>query len=144
MNAVLGRILLATDGSEDATLAARAAVDIASKVGSELHVVHVWVAVPSARFGSFIRTQLEQEAQGLLDEQVEEIERAGGAVARAHLREGRSADEISGLAEEVGAYHVAFLVAAAAALVGFFVSLLLGDTAQATGQEEGPQFNGRF
>ena len=38
-------------------------------------------------------------------------------------------------ASVVGAYHVAFLVAAAAALVGFFVSLLLGDTAQASGQE---------
>jgi nucleotide-binding universal stress UspA family protein len=34
------KILLATDGSEEATLAARTAVDLAQKTGSELHVVH--------------------------------------------------------------------------------------------------------
>lgn len=106
MNAIPGRILLASDGSEDATLAARAAVDIASEVGAELHVVHVWTAVPSARFGSYIRTQLKQEGQGLLDEQVEKIERAGGAVRQAHLREGRSVDEIADLAQGVSAHLI--------------------------------------
>ena len=40
------RILLATDGSEQAELAALRAVDIAEKTDSELHVVHVGV-VPS-------------------------------------------------------------------------------------------------
>ena len=33
-------ILLAADGSQEATLAARTAADIADKTGSELHVVH--------------------------------------------------------------------------------------------------------
>ena len=33
------RILLATDGSEDAVFAARTAVNLANKTGSELHVV---------------------------------------------------------------------------------------------------------
>ena len=37
------RILLATDGSKDAELAARRAVDLAEETGSELHVVHVGV-----------------------------------------------------------------------------------------------------
>jgi hypothetical protein len=37
------RILLATDGSEEADLAAFRAVDIAQKTDSELHVVHVGV-----------------------------------------------------------------------------------------------------
>jgi Universal stress protein family len=36
------KILLATDGMENTTLAARAAVDLAKKGGAELHVVHVW------------------------------------------------------------------------------------------------------
>ncbi len=107
MSITLARILLATDSSEDAVLATRAAVDIAGKAGAELHVVHVWTAIPSARFEYYIRTQLKQEAQGLLDEQVEKIERAGGAVTQAHLREGRPADEIADLAEEVGADLVA-------------------------------------
>jgi nucleotide-binding universal stress UspA family protein len=35
------KILLATDGSEDAALAARAAISLARDTGSELHVVHV-------------------------------------------------------------------------------------------------------
>ena len=34
------RILLATDGSEEATLAAQTAIDLANKTGSELHVVY--------------------------------------------------------------------------------------------------------
>jgi nucleotide-binding universal stress UspA family protein len=35
------KILLATDGSEEATLAAQTAVDIADKTNSELHLVYV-------------------------------------------------------------------------------------------------------
>ena len=37
------RILLATDGSEEAELAALRAVDLADATHSELHVVHVGV-----------------------------------------------------------------------------------------------------
>jgi nucleotide-binding universal stress UspA family protein len=37
------RILLATDGSEEAELATRAAADLAGKTDSELHVVHILV-----------------------------------------------------------------------------------------------------
>ena len=33
-------ILLATDGSEEATLATQTAIDLANKTGSELHVVY--------------------------------------------------------------------------------------------------------
>ena len=36
-----GRILLATDGSEEAELAAGVAVELAKSTGSELHVVHI-------------------------------------------------------------------------------------------------------
>ena len=36
------RILLATDGSEDAVRATEAASDLANRSGAELHVVHVW------------------------------------------------------------------------------------------------------
>jgi nucleotide-binding universal stress UspA family protein len=35
------KVLLATDGSEDAALTAHAAADISKLPGSELHVVHV-------------------------------------------------------------------------------------------------------
>ncbi|MDQ3892431.1 MAG: universal stress protein, partial [Actinomycetota bacterium] len=62
------KIMLATDGSDDAALSARAAVDIARKTGSELHVVHAWHSVPSTRFESYIHAQLKQEAREVLAE----------------------------------------------------------------------------
>src|SRR5829696_163872 len=40
------KILLATDGSEDAQLAATTAVDVANSTDSELHVVHARFALP--------------------------------------------------------------------------------------------------
>jgi nucleotide-binding universal stress UspA family protein len=36
------KILLATDGSSEARLAARTAVELAQKTDSELHVIHVF------------------------------------------------------------------------------------------------------
>lgn len=95
------RVVLATDGSEDAALAARAAVNLSNRVGSELYVVHAWHSVPSAHFEAFLRTQFEQEAWEVLDDQVERIEEAGGKVAGAYLCEGKPVDEILDLAEEL-------------------------------------------
>ncbi len=40
------RILVATDGSEGAALAVRAAADLSRKTGSELHLVHVRLRLP--------------------------------------------------------------------------------------------------
>src|SRR5215204_6207088 len=97
------KILLATDGSRNANLALRAAVDVAEKTGSELHVVHAWHSVPSTRFESFIRAQLKKEAQELLAEQMGRVKDNGGEAARAHLVEGPVVDEILDLAEELGA-----------------------------------------
>src|SRR5215213_7175950 len=51
------KILLATDGSKDANLAARAAIDLSKKAGSELHAVHVWHDVPTPHLHSFVRAQ---------------------------------------------------------------------------------------
>ncbi len=95
------KILLATDGSEDADLAARAAIELSNRTASELHVVHVWHDVPTPHFHSFVRAQLWKEAQEVLRKQLERIERAGGTVAEAHLREGRTVDEILDLSEEL-------------------------------------------
>ena len=101
------RILLATDGSEDAELAARTAADLAESTGSELHVVTVGRAFPSAVYEVYIEAmsdELRQEAQRILDEEVRKIEEAAGIVARPHLRMGERRDEaIVHLAEEIGA-----------------------------------------
>src|SRR5215212_4288037 len=97
------KILLATDGSEDADLAARAAVDLCERTGSELHVVHTWRSVPSAHFEAFLRAQFEQEGREVLDLSIDRIEATGSTVAGAHLREGTPTDEILHLAEEIEA-----------------------------------------
>ena len=101
MNSFPKKILLATDGSEDATLAARAAIELSNRTASELHVVHVWHDVPTPHLHSFVRAQLRQEAEEVLNKQLERIEQAGGTVAEAHLREGRTIDEILDLSEEL-------------------------------------------
>lgn len=103
MSAFPERILLATDGSEDANLAARAAVDLSIKSGSKLHVVYAWHSVPSPHFKSFIHSQLKEAAEEMLAKEVSRIESDGGHVAEAHLEEGRTVDEILGQAEKIGA-----------------------------------------
>jgi nucleotide-binding universal stress UspA family protein len=95
------KILLATDGSEDAAQATEAATDLAKESGSKLHVVHVWHDVPSPYAHKFVRSELKRQGQEILDEQVQKIEEAGGTVTQAHLREGRTSDEVIKLSEEL-------------------------------------------
>ena len=108
------RILLATDGSKDAVLAASIAADLAQKSASELHVIHVGPSVDYDGVGEPLVTdifapteeqikELNEELQQLLDAQVEQIEAAGGTVWQAHLRMGRPDAQIIALAEEIGA-----------------------------------------
>jgi nucleotide-binding universal stress UspA family protein len=110
------RILLATDGSEEATLAAQTAIDLANKTGSELHVVYADMLPYSPALyegyqegvdvGVYVQDESEELmriGQGRLDEQVRKIKAAGGSVAQAHYRVGRPDAEITALAEEIGA-----------------------------------------
>ncbi len=97
-------ILLATDGSREAQLAAATAVDLAKGTNSELHVVHVGQFVPTLLAQTEVEpAQLEREAQHLLDEQVRRVEETGGTVKEAHLRLGRADEEIVDLAHDMGA-----------------------------------------
>jgi len=97
------RILLATDGSEDAAEAREAAADLLRRTGSELHLVHVWHDVPSPYAHAFVKRELRRQGQEILDEEVRKIEEAGGSVAEAHLRGGRTSDEIVEWSEELDA-----------------------------------------
>jgi nucleotide-binding universal stress UspA family protein len=102
------RILLASDGSEDAAVAVRAAMDISAKTGSELHVVHAWQdLIPPGYPGNPLpakhSSRYEREARHLLSAQVKWIEAAGGTVAGTHLREGSVVNEILDLSEELDA-----------------------------------------
>ncbi len=98
------RILLATDGSREAELAATTAVDLAEKTDCELHVVYVEPALPMiADFAEPGPERTQPESRRLLDEQVERIRAAGGIVAETHLRLGRPDNQIVWVAEEIGA-----------------------------------------
>ena len=102
------RILLATDGSEQANLAAMTAIDLAESTGSRLHVVAVGRTFPGAAiykiYAEEAKEDLRREAQGVLDEQVRKIEEAGGTVAISHLKmDERREEAIVHLAEDIGA-----------------------------------------
>ncbi|HZC84450.1 MAG TPA: universal stress protein [Rubrobacter sp.] len=104
------RILLATDGSEEAELAALRAVELADATDSELHVVHVGV-VPSflksypGTLGYYdkLYEQIEEVSRELLRKESWRVKAVGGTVAGAHLRMGEVALEIVALAEELQA-----------------------------------------
>ena len=114
------RILLATDGSESATHATQAAVELSKNTDSELHVLYVG---EDAYLGAFVYPeatnpegveqkdlalieelgrQFEQEARQVLDAEVEKVRAVGGTVAEAYLRMGTPAAEVVDLAEELG------------------------------------------
>ncbi len=104
------KIVLATDSSEEAALAAKTAADIAQKTGSELYVVHarpvpVYIDPATDRISDIQGAEetVRGEAQQLLDTQVEQIKAAGGTVAEAHVRLGRPAQEIVNLADKIDA-----------------------------------------
>jgi nucleotide-binding universal stress UspA family protein len=109
------RILLATDGSREAQLAASTAADIASTTNSELHLLTVAPGNPDPvyhvhegglRYETYQQAleAVKKEAQRVLDEQVRNVEEAGGVVKEAHLRIGERRDQaIVHLAEELGA-----------------------------------------
>jgi nucleotide-binding universal stress UspA family protein len=103
------KILLATDGSREADLAATTAADLAKSTGSELHVLHVGAGQPlyvapgsSAIIEELLDTQ-RREAQGVLDEQVRMVEGSGATVEEAHLSIDERPDRtIVHLSEDIG------------------------------------------
>jgi nucleotide-binding universal stress UspA family protein len=96
-------ILLATDGSEDAAQATTAAVDIAKRSGSELHLIHVWHDVRTHRAHAFVKSELRREGREVLDQEVQRIGEMGGTVTQSHLREGRTFEEVIKLGDELDA-----------------------------------------
>ena len=105
------KILIATDGSPDARVAARRAADMSRAFGSELHVVHVAPVVepyhlfvfPEETDGPSLYEEDLRHARELLDDEVGKIRVAGGEVAKEYLEEGEPDAEVVGLAERIGA-----------------------------------------
>ncbi|MGI8650756.1 MAG: universal stress protein [Rubrobacter sp.] len=103
------KVLLATDGSEDAKLANETAVDLAKSTGSELHVITVGGGQPDPAY--YLETQVtyeeayeavKREAQDILEKQVKQIEELGGTIAATYVKQGDRAREIVKLSEELG------------------------------------------
>ncbi len=114
MELILTRILLATDGSADATVATRVAVDLSTRSGAELHVVHVWrlphfypEAAITPRSAAQYQESYERQARVLLAEQVRSMEADGATVTQAHLKMGSPTDEIITLGENLEASLIA-------------------------------------
>ena len=103
------KILLATDGSEEARQAAQAAAELSKDTGSEVHVAYV---LPSPRelrghhlyseeVMKSVLEQAEGEAKSFLEKQAEQVRASGGKVAETHLEAGQPDKEIVRLSEEL-------------------------------------------
>ena len=108
------KILLATEGSSEASLALTTAADMANSTNSELHVAYVFPTAVQRPFPNPItsrpREMLDHEldeamhqAQRFLDQQVDKVKKEGVGVAEAHLVRGRPDRELVHLSEEIGA-----------------------------------------
>jgi nucleotide-binding universal stress UspA family protein len=103
------RILLTTDGSNEAVLAEDAAVELSGGTGSELHVVHVVSIVfdlpyPRGSLRERNETVLDQKkirGLRLLEQRVRRIEDLGGVVCASHYREGNPEKQVLKLASEL-------------------------------------------
>jgi|SRR5215211_6504012 len=106
MNALPTRIVLATDGLEDAVLATRATVDLSNGMDADLYVAHAWRFVPP--YADYPRVVwddymhlYEREARRVLESQLEAIESMGGTVAERRLLKNPPIDAILDLCEEI-------------------------------------------
>jgi nucleotide-binding universal stress UspA family protein len=106
------KILLATDGSEEAELALHTAVALAKSTDSELHVLTAMPDLPDLDY--MVRRNpfrsrdealqaFEQGTKTILEEQARKITEAGGLVGGTHLKVGEAEDRaIVGFAEDAG------------------------------------------
>jgi nucleotide-binding universal stress UspA family protein len=104
-------IVLATDGSEEAALAAETAAELSKSTGSEVHVVYV-LPTPTQLIGHHLVygearesaiAGAEREAETFLKKQAEKVGSGGGKVVETHLRSGDPDKEILRTAEAVDA-----------------------------------------
>jgi nucleotide-binding universal stress UspA family protein len=104
------KILLATDGSEEARQAAQAAAELSRDTGSELHVTYVLPSPAQLRGHHLysqevmrsVTEQAEEEGHSFLEDQAEQIRSSGGKVEETYLRAGEPDKEIVKLSEELG------------------------------------------
>lgn len=126
------KVLLATDGSKDAALAARAATDLSIQTGAELHLVHVWKPLDATAGypGEALAVdldRLESRAADILEAESGRITESGAKVAGEHLESGPVPDKILDVAEEIGAD----MIVVGSRGLGRVKRLLLGSVSEA-------------
>ena len=108
------KMLVATDGSDEARLALATAADLAKSTNSELHIAYVFPTAVQRPFPNPITSRpaevLEHEleeamgqAQSFLDREVEQVKGEGVEVADTHLVRGQPDRELVHISEEIGA-----------------------------------------
>ena len=108
------RILVATDGSEEAKLALTTSADLAKSTNSELHIAYVFPTAVQrpfpnpilARPADEMEHELEEamgQAQTFLDREVEQVKGEGAEVADTHLVRGQPDRELVHISEEIDA-----------------------------------------
>lgn len=127
------KILLATDGSEDAALAARVTTDIATMTDSEVHILHILELLPRYAYPevtpeiySLVHDERRRRAKELLAWETERARNEGANVVEVHLREGPIADEILDASNEL---RVGLIVMGSRGL-GRVKSLFLGSVSE--------------
>ena len=112
-----GRILLAYEGSKEASAAAKVAAEITNVTGSQLHLLHVVANEPYPSpfdYVSYEEPEVweaweaslerdEERARSFVEGQDQRMEAQGAKVAEAHLSFGRPEEEIVKLAEDLDA-----------------------------------------
>lgn len=128
-NLIGGRLLVATDGSEEAASAVEAAIELAEATGAELHLVYVLQVDPptpyphafaAERWESSLQ-KAKEDARIYIEKQAEHLKTERGIEAGAHLKFGQAAHEIVELGEELG---VGLLVVGSRGLGGIRRSLM--------------------
>lgn len=107
------KVLLATDGSHEADLAAQAAIELCNGFGSELHVLRVGTVpdlylapdslISDPELWRNLREAAERELREETERQVARMKALGARITETHRRTGRPDREIVALAEELGA-----------------------------------------
>jgi nucleotide-binding universal stress UspA family protein len=103
-------ILLATDSSDEASLATQAAAELSKATGSEVYIAYVLPTdaqlIGPHAYTDEVRESLiegaERDARSFLEEQAERVRSEGGKVADTHLRAGHPDKEIVRLARVLG------------------------------------------
>lgn len=107
MASSLTKILLATDGSENAAEATRAAADLSKRSGAELYVVHAWhkpleYTYPGVPKPMDVASAFQLQAEEILRRELGRLDRLEVEVTESYLEMGRPSDVILNLSEQVG------------------------------------------